>query len=48
MEIRLSFDAIHSLVPCNFLGHTLMWASLSPCDNTSFLEEDPKWVQTIL
>lgn len=52
-EIRISFDALQSIGPCNFLvfglGHdSLMWASLNPNGNTFFLEEDPKWVQTVL
>ncbi|KAA8533316.1 hypothetical protein F0562_033151 [Nyssa sinensis] len=52
-EIRVSFDVLQSLPPCNFLvfglGHdSLMWASLNARGNTIFLEEDPKWVQTVL
>ncbi|KAK2969308.1 hypothetical protein RJ640_030849 [Escallonia rubra] len=52
-EIRVSFDALRSLSPCNFLvfglGHdSLMWASFNPRGTTLFLEEDPKWVQTVL
>uniref|UniRef100_A0A5B7BV07 Putative glucuronoxylan 4-O-methyltransferase 1 n=1 Tax=Davidia involucrata TaxID=16924 RepID=A0A5B7BV07_DAVIN len=52
-EISVSFDVLQSLPPCNFLifglGHdSLMWASLNPSGTTIFLEEDPKWVQTVL
>lgn len=52
-EIRVSFDVLQSLSPCNFLvfglGHdSLMWASFNPGGTTLFLEEDPKWVQTVL
>ncbi|XP_062151641.1 arabinogalactan O-methyltransferase 1-like [Alnus glutinosa] len=52
-EIKVSFGVLQSLAPCNFLvfglGHdSLMWASLNPRGTTLFLEEDPKWVQTII
>lgn len=52
-EITLSFDVLSKTAPCNFLvfglGHdSLMWASLNPRGTTLFLEEDPKWVQTVL
>ncbi|KAL5717553.1 phosphoacetylglucosamine mutase [Ranunculus cassubicifolius] len=52
-EIRVSFNVLQSLSPCNFLvfglGHdSLMWSSFNPRGTTLFLEEDPKWVQTIL
>ncbi|OVA09543.1 putative polysaccharide biosynthesis protein [Macleaya cordata] len=52
-EIRVSFDVLQSLSPCNFLvfglGHdSLMWSSFNPRGTTLFLEEDPKWVQTVL
>jgi len=52
-EITLSFDVLRSISPCNFLvfglGHdSLMWASFNSPGTTLFLEEDPKWVQTIL
>ncbi|XP_050231238.1 probable methyltransferase At1g27930 [Mercurialis annua] len=52
-EITLSFNVLQELAPCNFLvfglGHdSLMWTSLNPRGNTLFLEEDPKWVHTIL
>ncbi|XP_058192822.1 arabinogalactan O-methyltransferase 1-like [Rhododendron vialii] len=52
-EITLSFDVLRSLSPCNFLvfglGHdSLMWASFNPRGNTLFLEEDPRWIQSIL
>lgn len=52
-EITLSFDVLRSISPCNFLvfglGHdSLMWASFNSRGTTLFLEEDRKWVQTIL
>ncbi|KAF9602241.1 hypothetical protein IFM89_025951 [Coptis chinensis] len=52
-EIRVSFDVLQSLSPCNLLvfglGHdSLMWSSFNPHGTSLFLEEDPKWVQTIL
>ncbi|XP_065879694.1 arabinogalactan O-methyltransferase 2-like isoform X2 [Euphorbia lathyris] len=52
-EIKLSFDVLNSIAPCNFLvfglGHdSLMWTSLNPRGNTIFLEEDPQWVHIIL
>ncbi|OIV97478.1 hypothetical protein TanjilG_11002 [Lupinus angustifolius] len=53
-EIKISFDVLKSLGrPSNFLvfglGHdSLMWASFNPRGTTLFLEEDPKWVQTVL
>ncbi|WVZ08230.1 hypothetical protein V8G54_021576 [Vigna mungo] len=53
-EIKISLDVIKSLGrPCNFLifglGHdSLMWASFNPGGTTVFLEEDPKWVHSIL
>ncbi|KAJ7957553.1 Glucuronoxylan 4-O-methyltransferase [Quillaja saponaria] len=53
-EIRITFDVLKSLArPCNFLvfglGHdSLMWASFNPGGSTLFMEEDPKWVQTVL
>ncbi|TKY59898.1 Glucuronoxylan 4-O-methyltransferase 1 [Spatholobus suberectus] len=53
-EITITFDVLQSLNrPCNFLvfglGHdSLMWAGLNPRGTTLFLEEDPKWVQTVL
>ncbi|KAF3431040.1 hypothetical protein FNV43_RR25770 [Rhamnella rubrinervis] len=52
-EIRASFDVLKKVAPCNFLvfglGHdSFMWASFNPGGNTLFLEEDPKWVQTVL
>ncbi|KAF2316392.1 hypothetical protein GH714_041733 [Hevea brasiliensis] len=52
-EITLSFDVLKALAPCNFLvfglGHdSLMWTSLNPRGTTIFLEEDPKWVHTVL
>ncbi|XP_019438296.1 PREDICTED: probable methyltransferase At1g27930 [Lupinus angustifolius] len=53
-EIKISFDVLKSLGrPSKFLvfglGHdSLMWASFNPHGTTLFLEEDPKWVQTVL
>ena len=53
-EIKISFDVLKSLGrPSNFLvfglgRDSLMWASLNPGGTTLFLEEDPKWVQTVL
>ncbi|KAL8520157.1 hypothetical protein ACS0TY_010904 [Phlomoides rotata] len=52
-EITVSFDVLRSLGPTDFLvfglGHdSLMWAALNPRGRTLFLEEDPKWVQTVL
>ncbi|XAR64392.1 Glucuronoxylan 4-O-methyltransferase [Bertholletia excelsa] len=52
-EIRISYDVLQSRSPCNFLvfglGHdSLMWASFNARGKTLFLEEDPKWVQTVL
>lgn len=52
-EISISFNVLKSISPCNFLvfglGHdSLMWAAFNPGGVTLFLEEDPKWVQTVL
>ncbi|KAI3812415.1 hypothetical protein L1987_17123 [Smallanthus sonchifolius] len=52
-EISISFNVLKSISPCNFLvfglGHdSLMWATFNPGGVTLFLEEDPKWVQTVL
>ncbi|KAK6645967.1 hypothetical protein PHAVU_L002346 [Phaseolus vulgaris] len=53
-EITVTFDVLQALNrPANFLvfglGHdSLMWAGLNPGGTTLFLEEDPKWVQTVL
>ncbi|KAK6139146.1 hypothetical protein DH2020_027109 [Rehmannia glutinosa] len=52
-EISVSFGVLQSIGPSNFLvfglGHdSLMWAALNPRGRTLFLEEDPKWVQTVL
>ncbi|KAM7484063.1 hypothetical protein LguiA_000072 [Lonicera macranthoides] len=52
-EIKVSFEILRSSAPCNFLvfglGHdSIMWDSFNPGGTTLFLEEDPKWVQTVL
>ncbi|KAL4570109.1 hypothetical protein LXL04_025760 [Taraxacum kok-saghyz] len=52
-EISISFNVLKSISPCNFLvfglGHdSLMWASFNPGGVTLFLEEDQKWVHTVL
>lgn len=52
-EIRVSFDVLQSRSPCNFLvfglGHdSQMWHSFNQRGTTLFLEEDPKWIQTVL
>ncbi|MQM07030.1 hypothetical protein Taro_039873 [Colocasia esculenta] len=52
-EIRISFDVLRQRGPCNFLvfglGHdSLMWSAFNAGGTTLFLEEDPKWVQTVL
>ncbi|CAM8894252.1 unnamed protein product [Rhodiola kirilowii] len=52
-EIRVTFDVLMSLSPCNFLvfglGHdSLMWTALNPRGTTIFLEEDPRWVHSVL
>ncbi|XP_010249031.1 PREDICTED: probable methyltransferase At1g27930 [Nelumbo nucifera] len=52
-EIRVSFDVLKTASPCNFLvfglGHdSLMWSAFNPTGTTLFLEEDPKWVHTVL
>lgn len=52
-EIKVSFDVLRTVSPCNFLvfglGHdSLMWSSFNPRGTTLFLEEDPRWVQTVL
>ncbi|KAK8478226.1 hypothetical protein V6N13_017358 [Hibiscus sabdariffa] len=52
-EISVTFDVLKKRSPCNFLvfglGYdSLMWSALNPNGNTIFLEEDQKWVQTVL
>lgn len=52
-EITVSFEVLKSRAPCNFLvfglgRDSLMWTSLNPRGTTLFLEEDPKWVKTVL
>ncbi|GLT81673.1 hypothetical protein SLE2022_001090 [Rubroshorea leprosula] len=53
MEIRVAFDILKELAPCNLLvfglGHdSLMWASLNARGTTLFLEEDPAWLHATL
>lgn len=52
-EISVTFDVLKKLTPCNFLVFglgfdSIMWTSFNPRGTTLFLEEDPKWVQTVL
>ncbi|OAY32349.1 probable methyltransferase At1g27930 [Manihot esculenta] len=52
-EISITFNVLKALAPCNFLvfglGHdSVMWNSLNPRGTTVFLEEDPKWVKSVL
>ncbi|KAF3944485.1 hypothetical protein ACB098_03G119800 [Castanea mollissima] len=52
-EVTVSYDVLKTRAPCNFLvfglGHdSLMWTALNPSGKTVFLEEDPKWFQTVL
>lgn len=52
-EISVTSSVLRALAPANFLvfglgRDSLMWASLNPHGKTLFLEEDPKWVQTVL
>ncbi|KAJ4962064.1 hypothetical protein NE237_021974 [Protea cynaroides] len=52
-EIRVTFEVLRSLSPCNFLvfglgQDSLMWSAFNPRGTTLFLEEDPKWVQSVL
>ncbi|XP_042496382.1 probable methyltransferase At1g27930 [Macadamia integrifolia] len=52
-EIKVTFQVLRSLSPCNFLvfglgRDSLMWSAFNPRGTTLFLEEDPKWVQTVL
>ncbi|KAJ4975029.1 hypothetical protein NE237_008203 [Protea cynaroides] len=52
-EIKVTFNVLRSISPCNFLvfglGHdSLMWSAFNPRGTTLFLEEDPKWVQSVL
>ncbi|KAK4772489.1 hypothetical protein SAY86_014264 [Trapa natans] len=52
-EVSLSFNVLQEISPCNFLvfglGYdSLMWAGLNPRGTTVFLEEDPKWISTVL
>ncbi|KAL3609491.1 hypothetical protein D5086_000511 [Populus alba] len=52
-EISVTFDVLKTRSPCNFLVFglgfdSLMWTSLNPHGTTLFLEEDPKWVRTIV
>ncbi|TYI98000.1 hypothetical protein E1A91_D01G182500v1 [Gossypium mustelinum] len=52
-EISITFDVLKKRAPCNFLvfglGYdSLMWNSLNPHGKTTFIEEDPKWVEIVL
>ncbi|ERN09918.1 hypothetical protein AMTR_s00013p00174150 [Amborella trichopoda] len=52
-EINLTYSVLLHRAPCNFLvfglGHdSLMWAALNPGGRTLFLEEDPKWLHSVL
>ena len=52
-EVRVTFDVLRELAPCNFLVYgvgrdSLMWASLNPRGTTLFLEEDPEWLKAVL
>ncbi|XP_043725264.1 probable methyltransferase At1g27930 [Telopea speciosissima] len=52
-EIMVTFEVLRSLSPCNFLifglgQDSLMWSAFNPRGTTLFLEEDPKWVQSVL
>lgn len=52
-EISVSFDVLKNRSPCNFLVFglgfdSLMWNSFNAQGTTIFLEEDPKWVETVL
>lgn len=52
-EIRVTFDVLNSLSPCNFLvfglGHdSLMWSAFNPGGATLFLEEDVRWLHRVL
>ncbi|XP_008801843.2 probable methyltransferase At1g27930 [Phoenix dactylifera] len=51
-EMRISFDVLRRRAPCNFLvfglGHdSLMWSAFNAGGTTVFLEEDPKWFQSV-
>ncbi|XP_057949589.1 arabinogalactan O-methyltransferase 1-like [Malania oleifera] len=52
-EITVTYDVLRAHRRCNFLvfglgRDSLMWASFNPRGTTLFLEEDPKWVQSVL
>ncbi|XP_065875622.1 arabinogalactan O-methyltransferase 1 [Euphorbia lathyris] len=52
-EISVTFDVLKVFAPCNFLvfglgRDSLMWTSLNPRGTTIFLEEDPRWVKSVL
>ncbi|WCJ38774.1 hypothetical protein M5689_019812 [Euphorbia peplus] len=52
-EISVTFDVLKVFAPCNFLvfglgRDSLMWTSLNPRGTTVFLEEDPRWVKSVL
>ncbi|KAJ4828551.1 hypothetical protein Tsubulata_003642 [Turnera subulata] len=52
-EISVTLDVLKARPPCNFLVFglgfdSLMWKSFNARGTTIFLEEDPKWVATVL
>ncbi|KAG0456608.1 hypothetical protein HPP92_024396 [Vanilla planifolia] len=52
-EIGISLDVLRRRSPCNFLvfglGHdSLMWSAFNAGGTTVFLEEDPKWFQSVI
>ncbi|PKU60043.1 probable methyltransferase At1g27930 [Dendrobium catenatum] len=52
-EISISFNILRRRSPCNFLvfglGHdSPMWSAFNAGGTTVFLEEDPKWFQSVL
>ncbi|KAG0487416.1 hypothetical protein HPP92_009511 [Vanilla planifolia] len=52
-EILISFDVLRRRSPCNFLVFGLgndspMWSAFNAGGTTVFLEEDPKWFQSVL
>ncbi|KAJ0988844.1 hypothetical protein J5N97_007200 [Dioscorea zingiberensis] len=52
-EIRLTYDVLRAISPCNLLvfglGHdSIMWSSFNPSGTTVFLEDSPNWTQSVL